>query len=248
MFCQKCGSDNVESDKFCKNCGNLLEKGINQTVHDNKKKNRTHWEIPVILFLIFFITSIINIILEEASYDSPILKSSINTIGLIALLCTLPSIIVVIVLRNKKSYFSSSSVAASFPQENQLLYTFIGNNYQSIASKRFSFAALFLSSLYLLYRKFYIQAILLIILIQIMIRINYTVGFALGVLLSITLGFKFNKLYCDYAVKKIEKIRKNNVDFDMQNKACAKIGGTNLIACLIIIVVLMIIQGILILN
>ena len=51
MFCENCGSENLENDKFCENCGNSLLKSNNLHISQNKQKFNIIYPILLILLI-----------------------------------------------------------------------------------------------------------------------------------------------------------------------------------------------------
>lgn len=115
-----------------------------------------------------------------------------------------------------------------------LLEEYIGKNYKKISKRKFNLAALFLSSLYLFYRKMtllgIIISILAIILDIIGLVINPILILILNLIVSLILCFMFNKLYIDNAKKSIDKIKKKytNKSISEIKEICKKNGGTSI--------------------
>lgn len=112
--------------------------------------------------------------------------------------------------------------------EEELLASFIGNNYEKITTKKFNFAAFFFTTFYLFYRK-RVLAGLLFMMANILIT-NYINNYYYIVLgLAVALGFFFNKKYVEYAKKKVRSIKYTNFKESPEElkKMCAKKGGTS---------------------
>lgn len=112
--------------------------------------------------------------------------------------------------------------------EEELLVSFIGNNYEKITTKKFNFAAFFFTTFYLFYRK-RVFAGLLFMIANILIT-NYINNYYYIVLgLAVALGFFFNKKYVEYAKKKVRSIKYTNFKESPEElkKMCAKKGGTS---------------------
>lgn len=112
--------------------------------------------------------------------------------------------------------------------EEELLVSFIGNNYEKITTKKFNFAAFFFTTFYLFYRK-RVLAGLLFMMANILIT-NYFNNYYYIVLgLAVALGFFFNKKYVEYAKKKVRSIKYTNFKESPEElkKMCAKKGGTS---------------------
>lgn len=112
--------------------------------------------------------------------------------------------------------------------EEELLVSFIGNNYEKITTKKFNFAAFFFTTFYLFYRK-RVLAGLLFMMANILIT-NYINNYYYIVLgLAVALGFFFNKKYVEYAKKKVRSIKYTNFKESPEElkKMCTKKGGTS---------------------
>lgn len=132
--------------------------------------------------------------------------------------------------------------------DSELLYNFIGNNYQKFIMSKFNFSAFFLSFLYLLFRKMYFYSFLIMfIYVVVPIFIKNTV-YLCGIFLTINfiLGLVANKIYLKHCDNEINNIRYKYsfYDNDSLRSACRKKGGTSIIsvimglflnACLIIL-------------
>lgn len=131
---------------------------------------------------------------------------------------------------NQKSY-----------SDEELLKSFVGNNFDKVVTKRFNFSALFFGPFYFLYRKMYLIGIILIIVSAILSSVlNST--YITGIIINILCGFSFNYLYVNFASKKIEKIKSQH-SYDSINVMCIKKGGTSIalaILALIIYIVIMV--------
>lgn len=123
------------------------------------------------------------------------------------------------------------------------LETFIDKNSSKILSRRFSIPSFFLGSLYYLYRKMYLLAILFIALsfaysmgiyyipedYKLYISLIYLV---FSILMNIGIALKFNSIYINYANKKINKIKNKYKDksrFEVMERIKYS-GSTNLLA------------------
>ena len=126
MYCSKCGFKNNDDSKFCASCGSSLT-GLNQkpvNTQDNyknynnysnlnnvnneygvyqKEKKKKYLLIPVLLFLCFFLTIMINFIIAIISEGIPtgflaIIKNINSVINFLSGFLVLPSIILTVVL------------------------------------------------------------------------------------------------------------------------------------------------------
>ncbi len=112
--------------------------------------------------------------------------------------------------------------------DEELLKAFIGNNYESIITKPFNFAAFFFSSLYLFYRKMFGYA--LVVFVLNFVVLNLIKNFTVTAIFNVIIGLCANKLYIFYARKKIEKIKLENTQKDIAEikKICSNKGGVSI--------------------
>lgn len=109
--------------------------------------------------------------------------------------------------------------------EEKLVMSFIGNNYDKIISNKFSLPAFFFGGLYLYYRKMFLYGIIVMI-IQIVMSLfnlgNYTI------IINIVLALTANKIYLYFVRGKVAKIKETyqNKDEDIV-EVCKKKGGTS---------------------
>ena len=172
------------------------------------------------------------------------------------------SIPIVIILNNKSTPEEKKEINNLINDTNaniddRLLAAYIGNNYNKIIQKKFSWPAFIFNAFYVAYRKVYIQTIVIYIILEIATLINNFLGGVLPLLSSLLyliiiysimflLGKNFNKLYIDYSKKQIEKIKQenpNDADNDLIRKCQAK-GGTSIWAMIGIIILASIISSI----
>jgi len=111
--------------------------------------------------------------------------------------------------------------------DEELLRAFIGNNYEKITTRPFNFAGFFFTTFYMFYRKMFLYAILLFLVNLVVLNVinNFivTIGF------NIAVGFLVNKIYLFYAKKKIDKIKFQNQQKDINELKglCSAKGGTS---------------------
>ncbi|MBQ4583700.1 MAG: DUF2628 domain-containing protein [Bacilli bacterium] len=113
--------------------------------------------------------------------------------------------------------------------DERLLEAFIGKNQEKILESSFNFAGLFFGQFYLFYRKMFVYGILIFIIN--IILVTFAKMIFLTLFINLAVGLTVNKMYINFAKKKINKILVNN-----QNKSqheletiCAKNGGTSVI-------------------
>ena len=109
----------------------------------------------------------------------------------------------------------------------ELLKSFIGNNYGKITTKPFNFAGFFFTTFYMFYRKMFGYA-LLVFLIDIII-LNVIKISAVTLVFNVLVGLFVNKIYLFYANKKITKLKLQNPQKNTEElkKICAAKGGTS---------------------
>lgn len=124
--------------------------------------------------------------------------------------------------------------------EENLMKEYIGMNYEQLKFNRFSFPAFFFGGYYLIYRKMYLYGFLLLVLNFIILCIPAL--FFVPLLINIILATNFNKLYRNFAAKKIEKIKEKNQTSSSNEliQKCKRKGGTNIAIVIVSFVLLLI--------
>lgn len=113
-------------------------------------------------------------------------------------------------------------------EDEILLESFVGENYSKIRYNKFNIGALFAAPLYFFYRKMIIYGILFLILhtaISSIINNEYS-----SIFLFAIAAVTVNKIYINFAKKKIAKIKEKNKDKALNELKviCAKKGGTSI--------------------
>ena len=145
------------------------------------------------------------------------------------------------------SYTITSNIELSDTKE---IDAYIDKNINKLKSNRISLPSFFLGSLYYLYRKMYLLAILVLSL-----SIAYSVGIyyipddyklyvsliylVFSIIINIVIAIKFNSLYITHANKKISKIKnkyKNSTRFEVMEKI-KYAGSTNLLAPILALII-----------
>ena len=113
-------------------------------------------------------------------------------------------------------------------EDEILLECFVGENYSKIRYDKFNIGALFAAPLYFFYRKMIIYGILFLILqmaISSIINNEYS-----SIFLFAIAAVTINKIYINFAKKKIAKIKEKNKDKTLNELKviCAKKGGTSI--------------------
>ena len=112
--------------------------------------------------------------------------------------------------------------------DEELLKTFIGKNYDKILTNPFNFAGFFFTTFYLFYRKMFLYGIVLF-LINLIISIIISNIFV-TLLIAIIFGAIVNKIYLNYSKKKIAKIKLKNSGKNIEELTmiCSNKGGTSI--------------------
>ena len=111
--------------------------------------------------------------------------------------------------------------------DEELLRAFIGNNYEKITTRPFNFAGFFFTTFYMFYRKMFLYAILLFLVN--LVVLNVINNFIVTLAFNVVVGFLVNKIYLFYAKKKIDKIKFQNQQKDINElkSLCSAKGGTS---------------------
>ena len=119
-------------------------------------------------------------------------------------------------------------------EDEDLISSYVGNNYDIIKQKGFSFPALF-TSLYLLYRKMYAYFFLYIVIASILVIF----GPILYLAMIIMSGFFMNNIYMSFAKNRVYDIKRKNPNASREElkEICARKGGTSIVGPIIYIVI-----------
>ena len=142
----------------------------------------------------------------------------------------------------------------SFFQKRDDYYLETLDKYNQGKKFTFNYATLIFGIFWFLYRKMYIEVIIIYsfisleslfenLLLKRLIGEERTVifSFCITVLFLITTGFSGNILYLKKAIRTIGKAKKKYPDFENQNRYVAKKGGTSLVVITILIISLVLI-------
>lgn len=118
--------------------------------------------------------------------------------------------------------------SANILNDDELLRAFIGKNYDKITTKKFNFAGFFFTGLYMCYRKMFAYGILTFLLSIIVINISNLPYLIFGV--GAVVGCFVNKIYLNYAQKKIISIKAKNQGKSGEEliRICTSKGGTSI--------------------
>ena len=188
---------------------------------------------------------------DTESQIYPLLKLFVDGfLPVIQLICALgfiPSVIFAIVMSAKHPTDDYEEKINNIIESNQsldekMLITFIGINYDKITTKKFSISAMFLSWMYMLYRKMYIPSIIGMIVIRILALILEPIYTIIILSFCVVLGLNFNKWYVAYSKKQVDKIKTNNPNANEMEliNICKKKGGTNIGVAILIYIIFMI--------
>ena len=124
-------------------------------------------------------------------------------------------------------YASQSTNNSNSINDEELLRAFIGNNYEKITTRPFNFAGFFFTTFYMFYRKMLLYAILLFLVN--LVVLNVINNFIVIIGFNVAIGFLVNKIYLYYAKKKIDKIKFQNQqkDINVLKGLCSAKGGTS---------------------
>lgn len=108
---------------------------------------------------------------------------------------------------------------------DDLLVSFIGENYQKFANNFFNWSAFFFGASYFFYRKLYLVGFIILILTNIFT--NSLIGI---LVLGVVEGFVFYPIYRSWAMQKIDTIRteKASLSHEEQRSFCIQAGGTSI--------------------
>lgn len=136
---------------------------------------------------------------------------------------------------------SSPDNKKKFLTDSEMLYAFIGNNYQKFIMGKFNFSAFFLSIIYLLYRKMHFYSFIVMVLYIISIIFVKNTLYLSGITLTINfiLGLCTNKMYLAHCRNKIDNIRYKHTFLENEEllQKCKEKGGTSIINVIVGIVV-----------
>ena len=136
---------------------------------------------------------------------------------------------------NDNANIEDSNVRKTKPilADSDLLYNFMGNNYQKFVMRSFNFPALIFSFIYLLFRKMNFYSFIVMVvyfLISIFIKNPYYL-YGVVILIHLVLFIGTNKLYMRFSRTKIDNIRYKNSTFNNELilLECKKKGGTSIL-------------------
>ena len=131
--------------------------------------------------------------------------------------------------------------------EEDYLKNYIGNNYNNIKPERFSIIAFIFGPFYLLSKKMWTQALLLLLIIIALAIQDLNISALCTIVINLYLGFKFNYMYLEFANRKIDEIKLSNPDKSSSEllELCKKKGTSNNALIALITIIILIILGML---
>ena len=114
-------------------------------------------------------------------------------------------------------------------EDEYLLSSYIGPNYEKFKSGSFNFAAACLINLYFFYRKMYLIGFIIVVL-NTTVSILFNLSFIVSIFLFFILGVFTNQVYITHAKNKVKKIKEDNPNLSKEEltKLCVREGGTSL--------------------
>lgn len=137
-----------------------------------------------------------------------------------------------------------NSIQQSQPVKLRMPQIFIGKNYEKIVHNKFSFTGFFFGGIYFLYRKMYLYGTLLYLINLVLTLLlpeiikNTVILVCIYLIFSLIIGFITNRLYKNYVMRKLSKIKEKNGSYEESASMCRKQGGTNLLLAIVISVVM----------
>lgn len=211
-----------------------------------KQKRKFYWKPPILFTILGLIAYLASIIVETTSNQAVIRKAFYMTSIINAALAGISFLIVIILYIAKKEFHYTMTpreiIDSNASPTEQRRMAFVGKNYVKISKKNFSIPAFLLNIYYLLYRKKYLPAFLIMLTILIVIKLannieilKYIIGPIL-IVISLLLGLFFNKRYIKYINKKTKTLKEKNSNLDVETflKLCQKKGGTSIFTATLI--------------
>lgn len=138
-----------------------------------------------------------------------------------------------------------NKVASKQVTDEDLLATFIGNNYNKILSNSFNFSAFFFGFYYFFFRKHYLFGIIgfliytLVPFLSAKLLNNVLISFIIMFVTSIIMAVSFNKSYVNMARKKVAYIKSKNVgiESDITEREVIRAGGTSRLFLIVSIII-----------
>ena len=211
MKCIKCGAYVYSTDKFCRNCGKTLRESdckygdnITNSKYDSSSCHEKQYNYSYNYSNKTEPSYNINAThAEQYNYTE---KYSYDS--------------------GKYAYISNYTTSG----DDKYIQAYVGNNYKIIKNQKFSIPALFFGIYYLLYRKVWGHAFLLLLInIAATILLNEDLAGIVGMILNIYIGLKFSEIYMKKVENNVERIKQENLDKTTEEllAICKKKGGSS---------------------
>lgn len=109
--------------------------------------------------------------------------------------------------------------------DSEYIRDFVGENYDSFVNNPFNIGAFFLGNLYFFYRKMFAYGLIIFIIQAAIGMVTKIIG--LGLLINVACAFVANKMYLNFAAKKVKSLSVLYSGMDLKQK-CAEKGGTSI--------------------
>ena len=122
-----------------------------------------------------------------------------------------------------------NKVLGNGSEDEYLLSSYIGPNYEKFKSGSFNVGAALLTNLYFFYRKMYLIGFIIVVL-NTTVSILFNLSFIVSIFLFFILGVFTNQVYITHAKNKVKKIKEDNPNLSKEEltKLCVREGGTSL--------------------
>lgn len=128
------------------------------------------------------------------------------------------------------SQLYSDMLTPSITSDEDYIKAYVGKNYETIKEEKLSVPALILGPIYLLYRKMWLFALAIIFInYLLLVYCNQETTMIIQLLIHVYIGLKFNNIYMQNTLKKIDEIKMSNPDKSSTEllDICKKQGGVN---------------------
>lgn len=210
MKCIECGAYVYNADKFCRNCGTKLTNetcqygdNISKSIYDSSSCHQKQYDYSY----------------NYSNKEKPTYNTNASHVEQYE-------------YSNKYSFDYSKFDYINKPNdsegEDKYIKAYIGQNYKSIKTMRFSIPAFLFGPIYLLYRKVWKYAIFIIIIsLAGTIFLSDSTFEIIDTIINIILAFKFKDIYLKQAEEKVENIKQQNLDKTTNEllSICQKKGG-----------------------
>lgn len=109
--------------------------------------------------------------------------------------------------------------------DSEYIRDFVGPKYDSFVNSPFNIGAFFLGNLYFFYRKMFAYGLIIFIIQAAIGMVTKIIG--LGLLINVACAFVANKMYLNFAAKKVKSLSVLYSGMDLKQK-CAEKGGTSI--------------------